>query len=430
MNTSTDIELIRAQAQKIAASGVLGRSRFYSALLAFLVACAEQGRTPKEIEIAAEVFHRGGEFDPSQDSMVRVYAHNLRQKLQQFYATDGQSENPQVAIPKGEYRLTLTAPEPAASEPENADMSAAKPAFSLARLGRLAALIIAGVVIGIAIDRGVGEETSVRSAYADVAASPLWRPLFDDDLPILIVVGDYYIFGELDEYGNVARMVREFSINSSRDLDELVMFEPDLAERYLDLDLTYLTSGTAFALRDVLRVIYTSDKPVRVVSMSELSAAAFKNNHIVYVGWISALDKLLDFVFASSALSVGDTFDELVDQSKGVTYMSGAGLPAERKNYIDYGLFSTFPGPSGNQFTIITGTRDAGLMQSAQSVSEPMYFRAVEQAAFAEPRSPQHGVEVLFEVTGYDRTNLDAMILHTGPLDYRKIWGGELLQNE
>jgi hypothetical protein len=33
----------------------------------------------------------------------------------------------------------------------------------------------------------------------------------------------------------------------------------------------------------------------------------------------------------------------------------------------------------------------------------------------------------LFEVRGYDRTNLDAMIVHTSALDYRAIWGGELL---
>ena len=36
-----------------------------------------------------EVFGKGADFDPSQDSMVRVYAHNLRQKLDHYYATDG-----------------------------------------------------------------------------------------------------------------------------------------------------------------------------------------------------------------------------------------------------------------------------------------------------------------------------------------------------
>ena len=73
--------------------------------------------------------------------------------------------------------------------------------------------------------------------------------------------------------------------------------------RYMDLDLTYLPRGSAFALLDVLRVLYTSNKPVRIVSMSELNMADLKSSHVVYIGYISALDKLEDFVFASSVVA-------------------------------------------------------------------------------------------------------------------------------
>jgi len=111
-------------------------------------------------------------------------------------------------------------------------------------------------------------------------------------------------------------------------------------------------------------------------------------------------------------------------------------MPANGTNYRDFGLFSTFPGPGGNQFVIIAGTRDAGLMQTAQAVSEPMDLRATEEAAFPEGAAAAAAsdeppaVELLFEVTGFDRTNLDAMIVHTAPLDYHEIWGGELFQAE
>ena len=74
-------DLLQEEAQKIERSGALGRSRSYVRLLGFLVECSLNGRTPKELEIAMEVFGKGADFDPSQDSMVRVYAHNLRQKL-------------------------------------------------------------------------------------------------------------------------------------------------------------------------------------------------------------------------------------------------------------------------------------------------------------------------------------------------------------
>src|SRR5262245_41785699 len=104
-------ELLREQAQKIERSGALGRSRSYARLLEFLVDCSTGGRTPKELEIAMEVFGKGADFDPSQDSMVRVYAHNLRQKLEHYYATEGRAEPRQLTLARGEYRMSLTAPD-------------------------------------------------------------------------------------------------------------------------------------------------------------------------------------------------------------------------------------------------------------------------------------------------------------------------------
>ena len=425
MDVDPNIEGIRAQAAKVAASGVLGRSRFYASLLEFLVTCASQGRTPKELEIAAEVFGRGSEFDPSQDSMVRVYAHNLRQKLQQFYAEAGSAETQHLSIPKGEYRLMLVDAEERNEAPVRRGFWHDEPR-TLKLAAATAVILGLGIAAGMALQGRLDARSSSPSVYEQIAESRVWRPLLDDNLPILVVVGDYYIFGELDTQGNVDRLVREFSINSSRDLDDLMMYQPELAARYMDLDLTYLPRSAAFALRDVLRVLYTSDKPVRAISMSELNVADFKTSHIVYVGYISALDKLLEFVFASSELAVGDTFDELVEKSTGTIYASGAGLP-NGSNYLDYGLFSTFPGPAGNQFLIVAGTRDAGLMQTAQALSEPMHLRVAEDAVAAKGLNAGGGVEILFEVRGYDRTNLDAMIVHTSALDYRAIWGGELL---
>src|SRR5689334_10117743 len=100
-------DTLREQAASIVRSGALGRSRSYARLLEFLVECARGGRTPKELEIAMEVFGRGADFDPSQDSMVRVYAHNLRQKLEHYYATAGRNEARQLVLARGEYRISV-----------------------------------------------------------------------------------------------------------------------------------------------------------------------------------------------------------------------------------------------------------------------------------------------------------------------------------
>src|SRR5688572_13745614 len=126
---AAEADILRDQAASIVKSGALGRSRSYARLLEFLIECADSGRTPKELEIAMEVFGRGADFDPSQDSMVRVYAHNLRQKLEQYYATAGRGEPRQLVLARGEYRIALAESSgPAAADDAAAAGSVEQPA--------------------------------------------------------------------------------------------------------------------------------------------------------------------------------------------------------------------------------------------------------------------------------------------------------------
>ncbi len=433
-----DAQSLREQAQKIASSGALGRSRSYSRLLEFLVDCASAGRTPKELEIAMEVFGKGADFDPSQDSMVRVYAHNLRQKLEHYYATDGRTEPLQIALARGEYRVSLLPGTPVVEPPAvvatpappvveaapEAAVVAAVPRMRWRSLAAMVGVLALGVLLGVGL--AVSRERAPPTAAA-IAASPIWKGLLDDDMPILIVVGDYYIFGERNEHGDVDRLVRDFNVGSRNDLDDLMRRDPKLASKYMNLDLTYLPTGSAYALVDVLRVLYSTEKPVHVVSMSEMSDGDLKSSHIVYLGYISGLGKLEDFVFASSSLAIGYTYDELRNTETGEMYASEAGMPETNRNYRDYALISTFPGPGGNQFVIVAGTRDAGMMQAAHALSDPMFMKSIEQARPDAKSGEPPSFDMLYEVTGYGRMNLDARLVHSGKLNYREIWGGNFL---
>ena len=287
-----DKDIIKQEIEKLTISGVLGRSRSYARLLEYLAICSAEGRVPKELEIASEVFGKGADFDPNQDSLVRVYVHNLRQKLDNYYARPENAVSERVSIPKGEYRLVVASTSEAM--PPGAARGRAPPAWAL--------ILIAALVINLAVVVFIGRSgTLADGVYAQVSRASIWSSVMDDDLPFLVVVGDYYIFAELDSFGTVDRLVREFDVNSADDLEDRFIFEPELMESYLDLDLTYLPQSSASALKDLLRVVYQSDKPVRVTPMSALNIADLKNSHVIYVGYISALDKLMDFVFASES---------------------------------------------------------------------------------------------------------------------------------
>ena len=105
----TEKALQLGQIEKLLASHSLHGSESLCKLLRYLAnhSLEHPGTSPKEYQIATEVFGRQQDFDPHIDSMVRVQAGRLRTKLSEYYTTEGLEDPIQVEIPKGTYGLTF-----------------------------------------------------------------------------------------------------------------------------------------------------------------------------------------------------------------------------------------------------------------------------------------------------------------------------------
>jgi hypothetical protein len=414
---------LAAAAEQFRASGLLGKPGSLSRLFDFLLTRTLAGEAHKELEIALEVFGKSPTFDVSQDAVVRVYVHKLRRRLDDFYSRSGASSAGRLAILKGEYRLIFEPPHPAAtvSPAVPADMpapAALAPAKSDKRSAWLPVLsLIAGIAIGalgIALLLRSDADADLRS----IRSSTVWAPLLDDDLPITIVVGDYYLLGETDANGSVRRLVREFFINSHSDFLDHAELDPQLMQKYRNLNLTYLPTASAFALQDIAPVI-GRNKRVTVTLTSQLDVSVLKTSHVIYVGFISGLGMLGDSVFAASRVSPGGSFDELVDSKTKTTYLSTA-MPARgggESSYRDYGYFSSFEGPNGNRVVIIAGTRDAGVQQVAEAVSRRASLdELTTQAAKAT------SFESLYEIYGVGQASIKAKLLFVNEMRNVNVW--------
>ena len=401
--------------QRIIASGVLGRSKHYSAMLQYLVSCSAQNRQPKEIELATDVLGKDSDFDVSADSSVRVYVHQLRKKLNAYYEQYELHAGYKLVIPKGSYSLAAIAVTPIAKATS----------FSLAKLGVSNFLLLALVVLlGANLLYMFNQQSEASRPPAQFAAAhPIWETVLSDDKPLLLVMGDYYIFGELNANGNVARMVREFNVNSRSDLEDLQFSDIEHTENYLDLDLSYMPEGSAYALGKIVPILQKSGKVVNITMMSDLTTADIRSNHIVYIGYISALEKLTTMVFAGSGLRIGRSFDELFNTKTAEYYTSDAGLPEEGDPFRDYGMFSTFPASMDTQVVMISGMRDAGLMHTAQALSDTAALDDLIVSIDRDTDEAVAGFEALFEVYGVDRLNFDANLIYTNLLDTTQIWG-------
>ena len=410
MSAAEDLQI---QAERLRSSGALGRSAPIQKLFDYLLQRSLEGDAPKEIEVAEAVFGRRVGFDVSLDSTVRVYVHRLRRKLDEYYAGPGRDEPVRLAIPKGEYRL-VAAPR---------DEASAEPGVARAPPRRWLALAAASLLALNILILGGWWASSQFGGYAFARGAPAWSALLKGERPISLIVGDYYIFGELDEHRDVSRLIREYKINSAEDLSNFQMENPEFVDRYTDLDLFYLPTSAAPALRSLMPILAPTSKArdrVRVVTASHLTPDLLKRTEIVYVGYLSGLGVLRRQVFAGSRFRIGDTYDELVDTTNNQIYWSQEGGPnASGETRRDYGYFSTFVGPEGNRMVIIAGTRDVAVMQMAETLSSREGLAELTRRA-----KGMEAFEALYEVDGMDRVNLRGRLLLVSPINAAKAGAG------
>ena len=372
-----------AEIARVRASGVLGGSGRLLELFEFLAQRSAEGRPPKEAEIALAVFGKAGPDSMRDDPVARVYIHRLRKRLDDFYLRHGMPNGVRLDIPKGDYRIACSRGDAndagleteAQVEPEL--VSEAPPQRKM-RWGLIAA--------GLAV-LAIGGNIAAWSVFANrpaaeskqLAESGMWAEIAKSNRPLLIVVGDYYMFGEYEDRTKLKRLIRDFAINSKEDLADSQWSNPKDFDRYSDVALQYLPASAAFALADLAPLIREGRK-VQVTLSSNMPLDRLKTDDIIYVGLLSGLGPLRDPVFSTSRFALGKSYDQIIDVKAGRAYNSEAFLAAPSDEmYRDYGFFSSFAGPTGNRIVILSGSRDTAVMGVAEAVTQMDRLARVEK---------------------------------------------------
>ncbi|MGD2132951.1 MAG: hypothetical protein PVI23_09170 [Maricaulaceae bacterium] len=423
----------RAEIARVRDSGALGRSGRLLELFDFLVARSEAGAPPKEVEIAVSVFGKSATDDLRDDPIARVYVHRLRKRLDEYYASAAERGAARLDVPKGEYRIVHGALQdgseaaqalvlPASFGPLARAAVRARDLFER-RPGQVLIVAVAAVLalnaavwaLGAFVFSGArGDE------IAQLRRHPVWAPIAGGDRPLVIAVGDYYMFGEYTDGIFLERLIRDFSVNSREDLLARQQYDPEAFGNYADVNLRYLPTSSAAALARVAPIAPHA-KPTRVVLASELTPEMIRDDDIVYVGLFSALGPLRDSVFAASRFAFGDSYDEIVDTETGRTYRSDAFLTSPYDAmYSDYALFSSLEGPSGNRILVLAGARDAGLAGVAETLSR------VEAADGLSHLARDGGsYEALYRIRGRSQVSIESELVRAAPVESARIWSAE-----
>jgi len=349
-----------------------------------------------QAEISAAVF---GQAEPdTDDATVRVYVHRLRKRLDEHYASLAENPAARLEIPAGIYALRFADGLVEEEGPAALDPSPHSPKPAGRKWWPAAAifLILAGLAGGWAI--------FVRSA---VQVNAMWRPFLASERPVLIVLGDYYIYGEIDPLSpEEGRLIRDFRVNSPADLDRMQDLLPERFAAAEDVGLNYLPFSAAYGLQAVVPMMEAQGKDVSVIAASQLEPDMLNQADIVYVGLISGMGLLEELNFMGSGFALGESYDELVDIETGRSFVSGEArtLPSQAY-YRDYAYLARYKAPSGALVAVLGGSRDTGLRALSAIVRRADLPPDLAGAAGGE------AFEALYEITGQQGADLSERLL-------------------
>jgi hypothetical protein len=421
--TEVDTFTINRHLERVLNSEPLGRSEASRRLLTYLVNRSLQNAVPKETEIALDVFGKDATFNGAEDSVVRVAVRTLRQKLVEYYATSAPNpEGFQFVIAKGGYRVTTVA-SPGKTTPDQASAATAPSETSLRpRSWRrpwpllLCSLLLVSLLANVWIYRYSAAKTS-DTATQRVRASPIWHGIIASHRPLTIVLGDLFMFSQVDAQTGRTLTVRDTRINSSEDLRAFLAINPafaaDRGQRYVSM----LQKAATISMVGILRMVDRPDRQIDVTVSDELEPEDVRNHDIIYIGPFSGLGALSGYYQPRSRYRMNAVDSVLTNVESHKVFAPQGTLGAER---VDYAIVAEIVGPSGNHILILTaGARNAGILQVARTVTSSEGLSELEAQLKARPNTNPNSFEALLTITGYRQTDLSSKVVEVNPLSDR-----------
>ena len=353
-----------AQVERIAGSHVLHGSESLCKLLRYLVrhALDHPGAAVKEYQIATEVFGRPSDFDPQSDSTVRVQVGRLRQKLAEYYSSEGARDPILVDLPRGSYALGFHSHEvPAPAQPrETVPAPRVQPTIERRSpaVAILSVLLIAAVaVIVYQLLHRKTDSQAIEGSPVPSALQVFWKSFTAPTDEPWVIFSNAQFVGRPEtgmRYRDAARDPR-----NGPTLDH------------------YTGVGEVLAVHELDQVFDMFHRGIRVKRGSLLSLDDVKNNDLIFIGSPAENLTLLEipgtreFVFqrSTSGPRKGDLAIVNLHPQSGEpkeVYASPSGVTTTE----DYAVIALLKGVNpGHSVLILAGTTTLGTQAAAEYVS-------------------------------------------------------------
>jgi hypothetical protein len=278
-------DLTQAQIERILQSETFRNSDVLRRLLRFLAekSIAGEGEQLKEYSIGIDALGKPSDYDPRQDSVVRIQVGRLRQKLADYYRNEGKDDPVAVELPKGRFKLNFeqrtASPVAQIAVATNGKTSWRRIAAALAVITILASAWGVYTTIQLARER---QRAAALQAEWTPELTELWKAFLGTNRPLILAIASPLFVGFQG-----AGLYRDFTLNRWEDVQASKKVEairkalknPAVLPRYY-----YAGIGDVSAAFQLGKLLAFSQNSVSVARSSQVSWQQLADNNVIFIG--------------------------------------------------------------------------------------------------------------------------------------------------
>jgi hypothetical protein len=377
----------RAQTQRIVDSKPFKSSAIHRELLSYLAekSLAGAGDELKEYAVGVDCLGKPTEYDPRQDSSVRMHVARLRQKLDEYYRTEGSADPIVVELPKGGFKLVF---EQRTSEAEAPSSNGRQ----LAR-GRLLIAGLAGVVLAFAFYLALEAPRAIpRMPPLTPELQAIWEPILKSDRRLAVCLS-VPVFAALPEFnGVVGPFAGDWESISKSDVLGAAKeaFHSKIAAPSYD----YTNVATATGAFRLGQFLAGRSKNILLTRGDLVSLPELEMDNVVYLGSPQG-NPQLQGIPAGRQFAVEEGGVRNLHPPPGQPEYLSDSKPGAEGFPAMHALITFAPSPGGNGvFVYLMGNNESGILAAAQAVTDETVARRV----FAKVKRPDGKLPRYFQV--------------------------------
>jgi hypothetical protein len=395
---------------KILDDSLFKSSDKYKMLLEYLYKCYVTDKVPTEFDIAADVFYKDKDFNPAEDTTVRVYIYRLRKKLDDYYESTGKHDSIAIQIQKGTYHIEFIK----RSELNKRKILEFKQYLYYALVIFLLLVITFLTIEFFSLQNKLNKDDVVHENKL------VWSDFINNGLPTLYCVGSLYAYYYYMEQFDRSWLVRDDAINNEMELNAFTE-KYHLDKNNISVpDWKIIPKSAALHFGRLLPIFHNNVDDLTLMPTDELKWSDIEDNNIIYIGHFHNLN-ILNTIFPNKHIYPqvqninhgNKTYSIRVKTAEIDTlYPIVLSVNKSRMLETDYVVVSKVPGPRNNVILFICSFSSMGRLKLVETLTSAEMITELEQTVLKEKKKLPKYFEMLVKVSGFLDTGLEATVMH------------------